>query len=245
MPRTRKDCLLCGKKNLCKLSNHLADIHHLSSEERRIYLSDAKSFCADKEDYSIMHRSKRATMNNYDEGVSSSSQNGDIFESDDEKEHSSEEESSSEENENSEENDSKEESEEHESSEDGEDYDPWQTLIHEAKLQLLDKFQENVECLNNEGFSEVEAKRQSFSEVLPKLTKELEDIYVERLLWMSHMRKDPIHKKIMQTRDNLVDVDFLDREEALYSAVEKRKFLFKRLLEKRQHYSDDESDTIE
>ena len=149
--------------------------------------------------------------------------------------------------ENSEEDDSKEESEdeEHESSEDGEDYDPWQTLIHEAKLQLLDKFQENVECLNNEGFSEVEAKRQSFSELLPNLTKELEGTYVERLLWMSHMRKDPIHKKIMQTRDNLIDVDFLDREEALYSAVEKRKFIFKRLLEKRQHYSDDESDTIE
>ena len=112
-------------------------------------------------------------------------------------------------------------------------------MIHEAKLQLLDKFQENVECLNNEGFSEVEAKSQSFSELLPKLTKELEDIYVERLLWMSHMRKDPIHKKIMQTRDNLIDVDFLDQEEALYSEVEKRKFLFKRLLEKRQHYSDD------
>ena len=203
------------------------------------------SSCADEQDYSIMHRSKRARMDNYDEGVSSSSQNGDIFDSDDEKEHSSEEESNSEENENSEEGDSKEESEEHESSEDGEDYDPWQTLIHEAKLQLLDKFQENVECFNNEGFSEVEAKRQSFSEVLPKLTKELEDIYVERLLWMSHMRKDPIHKKIMQTRDNLIDVDFLDREEALYSAVEKRKFLFKRLLEKRQHYSDDESDINE
>jgi hypothetical protein len=49
--------------------------------------------------------------------------------------------------------------------------DPWQTLIHEAKLQLLDTFQENVENLNNEGFSEVEAKRQSFSELLPKLTK--------------------------------------------------------------------------
>jgi hypothetical protein len=118
-------------------------------------------------------------------------------------------------------------------------------LIHEAKLKLLDKFQENVESLNNEGFSEVEAKRQSFSELLPKLTKQLEDIYVERLLWMSHMKKDPIHKKIMQTRDNLIDADLLDREEAFYSALEKRKFLFKCLLEKEQHYSDDESDINE
>jgi hypothetical protein len=186
-------------------------------------------------------------MDNYDEGSSSSSQNGDIFDNVDEKEkeHSSEEESNSEENENSEEDDRKEESEdgEHESSEDREDYDTWQTLIHEAKLQLLDKFQENIECLNNEGFSEVDAKRQSFSELLPKLTKELEDIYVERLLWMSHMKKDLIHKKIMQTRDNLIDVDFLNREEALYSAVEKRKFSFQ--MSFRHFYSDDENDTIE
>ena len=236
MLRTRNDCPPCGKKNICKLSNHLTDIHHLSSEERRIYLSDAKASCADEEDYSIMHRSKTARMDNYDEGASSSSHNGNIFDSDDEneKEHSSEEESNSEENENSEEDDSKEESEdgEHESSEDGEDYDLWQTLINEAKLQLFDEFQENVECLNYEGFSEVEAKRQSFSEFLPKLIKELENIYVERLLWMSHMKKDPIHNKIMQTRDNLIDVDFLDREEALYSAVEKGKFISKRLFRK-------------
>jgi hypothetical protein len=49
----------------------------------------------------------------------------------------------------------------------------------------------------------------------------------------------------VQTRDNLIDVDFLDSEEALYSALEKRKFLFKSLLEKRQHYSDDEGDINE
>jgi hypothetical protein len=91
----------------------LADIHRLSSEERRIYLSDAKLSCADEESYSIMRRSKRARMDDYDEVVSSSSHNSDIFDSDDEKEkeHSSEEESNSEENENSEEDDSKEESE--------------------------------------------------------------------------------------------------------------------------------------
>jgi hypothetical protein len=168
----------------------LADIHRLSSEERRIYLSDAKSSCADEDDYSIIHRSKRAKMDNYDEGSSSSSQNGDIFDSVDEKEkeHSSEEESNSEENENSEEDDRKEESE------DGEDYDPWQTLIHEAKLQLLDKFQENVECLNNEGFSEVEAKRQSFiimSTMINHWTHASREliIRINKLSWLSYWKK--------------------------------------------------------
>ena len=59
---------------------------------------------------------------------------------------------------------------------------PWKTLIHEAKLQTLDEFQENVEYLKNKGFSEVEGKWQSFSALLPKLTKELlGDVYLNRL----------------------------------------------------------------
>ena len=251
MPRTRKDCPLCGKRNLCKLSNHLADIHRLSSEERRVYL---KSYCADEEeDYNIMPRSKRPRMDNYnDPSTSSDYRNGDIFDSDDEeqKEHSteqeksgSEEESSSEETESGEEDVSNEGSED-ETSEEGE-YDPWQTLIHEAKRQLLYEFQENVETFKSEGFSDVEAKRHSFSALLPKLAKELENVYVNRLLWISDMKKDPIHKKIMQTRDNLINVDSLDRDEALYCAVEKRKFLLVHLLEERQHFSDNESETNE
>ena len=42
MPRTRKVCLICGKKGLLKLSNHLANVHKLSSEERQSYLIRAK-----------------------------------------------------------------------------------------------------------------------------------------------------------------------------------------------------------
>ena len=42
MPRRRKDCPICGKRNLVKLSNHLADTHQLSGETRRYYLSKVK-----------------------------------------------------------------------------------------------------------------------------------------------------------------------------------------------------------
>jgi hypothetical protein len=42
MPRTRKDCPICGKKILLKLSNHLADFHQLSCEEREQYLTQAR-----------------------------------------------------------------------------------------------------------------------------------------------------------------------------------------------------------
>ncbi len=62
------------------------------------------------------------------------------------------------------------------------------------------------------------------------LQKELESIYMERLLWMKQLKNDPVHKIIMQTKDAFVDKDDFDPEEAMEAAVNKRKFLIKRLL---------------
>ena len=53
---------------------------------------------------------------------------------------------------------------------------------------------------------------------------------MERLLWMQQLKKDPIHQKIMQTRDSFVDCDDFDPDEAMEAAVNKRKFLMKRFL---------------
>ena len=47
MPRKRKDCPICGKQGLLKLSNHLADFHQLSSRERQSYLMQARIFPLD------------------------------------------------------------------------------------------------------------------------------------------------------------------------------------------------------
>ena len=40
-----------------------------------------------------------------------------------------------------------------------------------------------------------------------KIQRELESIYMESLLWMQRLKKDPIHEKIMQTRDAFVYYD--------------------------------------
>ena len=56
---------------------------------------------------------------------------------------------------------------------------------------------------------------------------------------MKQLKNDPVHKKIMQTKDDFVDNDHFDQEEAIESAVDKRKFLFKRLL-KYYTFTDDE-----
>ena len=73
------------------------------------------------------------------------------------------------------------------------------------------------------------------------LQKELESIYVECLLWMKQLENDPVDKKIMQTKDAFVENDDFDPEEAMEAAVDKRKFLIKKLL-KDYSFTEDSDD---
>ena len=47
---------------------------------------------------------------------------------------------------------------------------------------------------------------------------------------MHQMKKDPIHKKVMETLKNLMDIEDYDYKEALDYAVSQRRFLIKRAL---------------
>ena len=115
-------------------------------------------------------------------------------------------------------------------SETEEEMDTWIPLIEEAKQRRNIALEEMKKSLINTGLDEQSAKDKAFSNMLPKLQKELENIYMERLVWMRQLKKDPIHKKIMHTKDALVENDDFDPQEALEAAVDKRKFLIRRLL---------------
>ena len=91
-------------------------------------------------------------------------------------------------------------------------------------------FEEIKTNLVHSGLDEQSVGEKVYFNVLPKLQKELEIIYMERLLWIKQLKNDPVHKKIMQTKNIFVDNDYLDPEEAMEAAVNKRKFLIKRLL---------------
>ena len=125
-------------------------------------------------------------------------------------------------------------------SETEEEMDPWIPLIEEAKQRRNIALEEMKESLINTGLDEQSAKDKAFSNMLPKLQKELENIYMERLVWMRQLKKDPVHKKIMHTKDALVENDDFDPEEALEAAVDKRKFLIRKLL--KGYDSDEEND---
>jgi hypothetical protein len=69
------------------------------------------------------------------------------------------------------------------SSEAGDEYgsDPWTSLKAEAAPQSLSEFQELTQSFTAEGFDENEAKDKSYLLILPKLRKDLQNIYLERL----------------------------------------------------------------
>ena len=123
-------------------------------------------------------------------------------------------------------------------SDESEEEDPWGVLIHEAAMELRTKHNELVQSFQNGGLSEIGAKKQAFSEILPDLRKKLENIYLDRLKWMMQMKRDPVHRKIMKTKDAFVDEDDFDPDEALTAAIKKRNFLLERLLEDRQDFPD-------
>ena len=111
-----------------------------------------------------------------------------------------------------------------------EQLDPWVPLIEEAKRRS-DIVLENVKgILINSGIDEQTARDQAYSNVLPKLQKELESVYMQRLMWMAQVKNDLIHRKIMQTKNALMKNDDFDPEEAMEAAIDKRKFLIRRLL---------------
>ena len=245
MPRRRRDCPICSKKNLAKLSNHLADIHQLSGKERQHYLSKARSLSDQRESEEMSNRKRMrsesddemSTASSSDEGTSKEtlSENRMRNESDDETSTAPDEDifsSSGEEDvESSEEMNDSDQSEE-------EIEDPWGVLIHEAVMELRTKHNEIVQSFQNGGFSEIDAKKQAFSEILPDLRKKLGNIYLDRLKWMTQMKRDPVHRKIMKTKDAFVNEDDFDPDEALTAAIKKRKFLLERLLEDRQYFPD-------
>ena len=112
-----------------------------------------------------------------------------------------------------------------------EEIDPWFTLINDAASKVQDQYDDILQALLMEGHDESKAKEGTFAQILPLFEMELGDVYVDNLAWMKALKKDPIYKKIMATRDDYVNNNMFDPDEAIAAFVKKRKFLLKRLLE--------------
>ena len=112
----------------------------------------------------------------------------------------------------------------------GDEYenDPWAPLkLVEAAQQSLSEFEELTQNLTADVFGENEAKDKSYKLILPKLRKDLQNVYLERLLWIRQLKRIPNHKNIMETRAVFANDDNFDHREALEAAIDKIKFIWK------------------
>ena len=112
-----------------------------------------------------------------------------------------------------------------------EEIDPWATMIDDAKATVRPEYDEFIKTLQMDGREESAAKQEAFESVLPELQKEFAGVYVDNLRWMKTLKNDPVHRKIMETKETFANEDSFDPDEALSAAVDKRKFLLKQLLE--------------
>ena len=125
--------------------------------------------------------------------------------------------------------------------EEEEEADPWMPRVEEAMQKHKAAFQEMKMNLTHSDLDEQTAGETAYTNILPELQKELKSIYLQRLQWIQQLKKDPAHKKIMQTKDAFVNDDDFDPEEAMEAAVNKRKFLINRRL-KDYNFTEDSDD---
>lgn len=120
-----------------------------------------------------------------------------------------------------------------EEEDDNEDYDPWNLLRRKVGNDLKDYFVKEVKRFLDKGKTQEYADHAAFNSLLPVSRRRLRKTYLQRLLWIHRIKRDTIHRKVVKTLERFMDEDDMDYEEAAESAVEKRKFLINRVLEKK------------
>ena len=117
----------------------------------------------------------------------------------------------------------------HDSSEysDEDDIDVWSKIQEEAMKRHDDEYEEMLQKFLANGDDEEVAALKAGNALVPTYRKELRQVLFEELKWIRNLKKDPIYKKINETKTNLVDSEDYDWEEAMQSAINKRKYLLK------------------
>ena len=80
--------------------------------------------------------------------------------------------------------------------------DPWSTLIKDASSKVRAQYEEILQVLVMEDDDENETKQEAYEIILSVFQKKLGGVYMDNLAWMKALKKYPIHKKIMATRDD-------------------------------------------
>ena len=107
-------------------------------------------------------------------------------------------------------------------------YNLWTYLKNKALEKNDKKFRKKQEAFINKGESEDDAEISAFHSVLPDIRKDISKAYTELLLVWHYAEDDKGHEKIIETKRKLIEDDDYDVDEAIYSAVKKRKYIIEK-----------------
>ena len=104
--------------------------------------------------------------------------------------------------------------------------------IHPDKDDTEERTESTFQELVARAWNQVKQNHQDLThqEAVDKARKALRREYKDSLLWYQQLRKDPIHKAVMETAKRLRDDDDFDYEESIERAISSRKYLLNRLI---------------
>ena len=122
------------------------------------------------------------------------------------------------------------------------DENPWSTIQDEALARHEEKLENLIHELQENGHTSESAEAQAHNRMLPVYRKELRNILLNKLEWMHEIKKDPYYRKIMKTRQELMDIDGYDWMEATEAAIHRRKFLLNILFSEQEIPNEEDRD---
>ena len=117
-------------------------------------------------------------------------------------------------------------------SEEQDDIDVWDRIQNKAIERHEQEHGNLVQSFIQNGDSEEVAEIKANNALVPTYRKELREVLFEELRWMHVLKRDPTYKKIVASRQNLIDAEDYSWEEATESAIHQRKFLLNKLFTK-------------
>lgn len=118
-----------------------------------------------------------------------------------------------------------------ETDEDGEEQEPWDYILEAVYDSHESEAEELKENYISQGHSEKVAKIMAHNSLVNTYRKTLRVLFAKQVELWRRLRNDDIYKKIMETRNQLMDVEDFDVKEATEYAIKKRKCLLNRFIQ--------------
>ena len=145
-------------------------------------------------------------------------------------------ESEDEDDESEDEDDGEPEDEEDEEPEEEEDEqkNPWLGIREDVEERHKKKLEALITEFQKSGDSEEVAAVKAYNSLLPLYREDLKDVLLEELKWIHALKKDPIYREVVATRDELMAEKGYDWLESTQLAIHERRFLLNRLFKKQR-----------